>query len=157
MRVRVPVDAEVVRLREDFGIAVRRRDDPAKPLAFANRPISDRDVSGRDALCGLHRRIEAQESRIGAAGTNVARFTIDGGALRPLRTEVTTYDPRQRDVLTEGLVLTIEPLVSAGSARAVEGSDGWTVRTIDGSFAAHHEHTLVITKGAPIVLTDRAA
>jgi methionyl aminopeptidase len=68
-----------------------------------------------------------------------------------------TYDPRQRDVLTEGLVLTIEPLVSAGSARAVESSDGWTVRTIDGSFAAHHEHTLVITKGAPIVLTDRAA
>jgi len=63
------------------------------------------------------------------------------------------YDPFQRDVLTEGLVLTIEPMIRAGSARVVQGSDGWTLRTQDGSLSAHHEHTLVITRGAPIVLT----
>jgi methionyl aminopeptidase len=67
------------------------------------------------------------------------------------------YDPSQRDVLTEGLVLTIEPMVSAGSARVVQGRDGWTLRTQDGSLSAHHEHTLVITRGAPIVLTGTAA
>jgi methionyl aminopeptidase len=67
------------------------------------------------------------------------------------------YDPSQRDVLTEGLVLTIEPMVSAGSSRVVQGRDGWTLRTQDGSLSAHHEHTLVITRGAPIVLTDAAA
>jgi methionyl aminopeptidase len=67
------------------------------------------------------------------------------------------YDPRQRDILTDGLVLTIEPMVSAGSSRAVQGDDGWTLRTKDGSLSAHHEHTLVITTGAPIVLTDLAA
>jgi len=59
----------------------------------------------------------------------------------------------QRDVLTEGLVLTIEPMISAGSAEARNDSDGWTVRTSDGSLSAHTEHTLVITKGAPVVLT----
>jgi methionyl aminopeptidase len=64
------------------------------------------------------------------------------------------YDPWQRDVLTAGLVLTIEPMISAGSARAVQGADGWTLRTSDGSLAAHWEHTLVITAGAPIVLTQ---
>jgi methionyl aminopeptidase len=59
----------------------------------------------------------------------------------------------QRDVLTEGLVLTIEPMISAGSPLARNDSDGWTVRTRDGSLSAHAEHTLVITKGAPVVLT----
>jgi methionyl aminopeptidase len=63
------------------------------------------------------------------------------------------YNPRQTDVLTEGLVITIEPIISAGSGRAVEGKDGWTIRTADGKLAAHHEHTIVITTGTPVVLT----
>jgi methionyl aminopeptidase len=67
------------------------------------------------------------------------------------------FNPHQQDVLTEGLVLTIEPMVSAGSSRVVEDRDGWTLRTRDGSWSAHHEHTLVITRGAPIVLTASAA
>jgi methionyl aminopeptidase len=63
------------------------------------------------------------------------------------------YDPFQRDVLTEGLVLTIEPLVCDGSGEIYEDRDGWTIRTRDGSLAAHHEHTMVITRGRPILLT----
>jgi methionyl aminopeptidase len=63
------------------------------------------------------------------------------------------YDPWQRDVLTDGLVLTIEPMISAGSADPVQDRNGWTIRTKDASLAAHHEHTIVITHGAPIVLT----
>ncbi|MGH9200701.1 MAG: type I methionyl aminopeptidase [Vicinamibacterales bacterium] len=67
------------------------------------------------------------------------------------------WDPHARDVLTEGLVITIEPMVAAGSGRPVEGADGWTIRTIDGSWAAHYEDTIVITRGRPIVLTGAAA
>jgi methionyl aminopeptidase len=67
------------------------------------------------------------------------------------------YDASQRDVLTEGLVLTIEPMISAGTARVVKSRDGWTLRTKDGSLASHHEHTLVITSGDPVVLTGEAA
>jgi methionyl aminopeptidase len=63
------------------------------------------------------------------------------------------YDRWQRDVLTDGLVLTIEPMISAGSAHAIQDNDGWTLRTADGSLAAHHEHTLVITNGRPVILT----
>ena len=62
------------------------------------------------------------------------------------------YDPSQRDVLTEGLVLTIEPMITGGTPYPVDGRDGWTIRTRDGSLAAHCEHTLVITKGAPLIL-----
>lgn len=67
------------------------------------------------------------------------------------------WDPRQADVLTEGLVIAIEPMVSAGSGVAVEQRDGWTIRTKDHSLAAHYENTVVITRGQPIVLTGAAA
>jgi methionyl aminopeptidase len=63
------------------------------------------------------------------------------------------FNPRQRDVLTEGLVITIEPIIAAGGDTVYEDRDGWTIRTADGSLAAHHEHTMVITPGEPILLT----
>jgi|SRR5687767_4527295 methionyl aminopeptidase len=67
------------------------------------------------------------------------------------------WNPHQRDVLTEGLVITIEPMVAAGSGRPVEDRDGWTIRTQDGGWAAHYEDTLVITNGRPLVLTSSRA
>jgi methionyl aminopeptidase len=48
-------------------------------------------------------------------------------------------------------------MVSAGSPRAVQDANGWTIRTSDGSLASHHEHTIVITHGAALVLTDGRA
>jgi methionyl aminopeptidase len=63
-------------------------------------------------------------------------------------------DPFARVQLTEGLVLTIEPIIAAGTSQITVDADKWTVRTNDGSLAAHYEHTLVITRGAPIVLTS---
>jgi methionyl aminopeptidase len=63
------------------------------------------------------------------------------------------YDPRQHDRLTEGLVVTIEPIISAGSPESFEARDGWTIKTKDGSLSAHHEHTIVITDSDPVLLT----
>jgi methionyl aminopeptidase len=63
------------------------------------------------------------------------------------------FDPRQKDVLTAGMVIAIEPIISSGSWRVVESRDGWTIRTKDGSAAAHYEHTVVITRDEPILLT----
>jgi len=63
------------------------------------------------------------------------------------------YDPRFRARLTEGLVITIEPILAAGSGRGELQNDQWTILTADRSLSAHYEHTVVITKGAPILLT----
>jgi methionyl aminopeptidase len=63
------------------------------------------------------------------------------------------HDPRLRTRLSEGLVITIEPIISAGSGQGVLQRDGWTIRTADGSLSAHYEHTVVVTKRAPILLT----
>lgn len=62
-------------------------------------------------------------------------------------------DPQARQVLTEGLVIAVEPIIAAGSGRAILAEDGWTMKTADRRPAAHHEHTIVVTKGAPILLT----
>ena len=52
-----------------------------------------------------------------------------------------------------GRVVAIEPIISSGSWRVVEDRDGWTIRTRDGSATAHYEHTVVITRERPILLT----
>jgi methionyl aminopeptidase len=63
------------------------------------------------------------------------------------------HEPRLRARLTDGLVITVEPIISAGSGESVVERDRWTIRTADGSLSAHHEHTIVITKNEPILLT----
>ena len=62
-------------------------------------------------------------------------------------------DPGRGPQLRPGMVLAIEPMVTMGSWEVKVLDDGWTAVTRDGSLAAHCEHTLVITRGAPVVLT----
>ena len=62
-------------------------------------------------------------------------------------------DPAADAVLVEGLVITVEPIIAMGDGDAFEAGDGWTIRTADGSLAAHHEHTLVVTKDGPVLVT----
>ncbi len=62
-------------------------------------------------------------------------------------------DPEARELLTEGLVIAVEPIIAAGSGRTILAEDGWTMKTADRRPAAHYEHTIVVTKGAPLLLT----
>jgi methionyl aminopeptidase len=61
--------------------------------------------------------------------------------------------PSDRGIVREGLVLAIEPFLSVSAHHVVEGADGWTLRTSDGSLVAQFEHTMVVTHGGPLVLT----
>ncbi len=63
------------------------------------------------------------------------------------------FERRATEPLREGSVLTIEPIISVGKTKVVEAGDGWTLKTADGSLSAHYEHTVVITKGRPIIMT----
>ncbi len=58
--------------------------------------------------------------------------------------------------LLRGMTLAIEPMVNAGSAAITQLRDGWTVKTADGKWAAHYENTILITDGAPEILTAPA-
>jgi len=96
------------------------------------------------------------EHEVKRSGFSVIRDLGGHGIGRTIHEEprVPNYpDPAARQILTEGLVITVEPIIAAGSGQAVLGKDGWTVRTVDGKSSAHYEHTLVISKGQPILLT----
>lgn len=63
------------------------------------------------------------------------------------------YNKRNKDVLQDGMVVTLEPFLNNGRGRIKTDDDGWTLRTVDGSVSAQYEHTVVINGSAPILLT----
>ncbi|MEM5014751.1 type I methionyl aminopeptidase [Metabacillus indicus] len=56
--------------------------------------------------------------------------------------------------LREGMVITIEPMVNAGTWYSKMDDNGWTARTVDGKLSAQYEHTVAITKDGPLILTE---
>lgn len=63
------------------------------------------------------------------------------------------YNPRDRRILNDGLVLAIEPFLTSGMGRTTQERDGWSLRTTDNAIAAQFEHTIIVTKNQPIILT----
>ena len=56
--------------------------------------------------------------------------------------------------LREGMLIAIEPMITMGTHRIKELSDGWTVITKDKLDAAHFEKVVAVTKDGPVVMTD---
>ena len=99
----------------------------------------------------------AVEREVSARGFYVLRELSGHGVGRTIHEPPTVanyFDPFQKDALTEGLVLTIEPLISQRRTRLRQCADGWTLKTANGCLAAHHEHTIIITKSEPIIVTN---
>ena len=63
------------------------------------------------------------------------------------------YDRNDRRILKEGQVITIEPFLSTHTTQVEEAADGWTLFGEKGNVAAQYEHTMIITKHRPIILT----
>ena len=57
------------------------------------------------------------------------------------------------ELLEEGMVLALEPISTAGKAAVILAPDGYTYRTKDGSRSAHFEHTILLEKGGPVIVT----
>jgi methionyl aminopeptidase len=107
----------------------------------------------------------ARLNRIGHAIERVARAhklrvienLCSHGVGRSLHEEPTLipgyYDPRDTRVLSEGMVITIEPFLSTKSTEVEEQADGWTLSGVKGNLSAQFEHTLIVTRGAPLVVT----
>ena len=96
------------------------------------------------------------EREVRNSGFSVIRNLAGHGIGRTIHEEprVPNFaDPEANQILTEGLVITVEPIIAAGSGRAFVAEDNWTIVTADRRASAHYEHTIVITQGEPIVLT----
>ncbi|CAA9568150.1 MAG: Methionine aminopeptidase [uncultured Thermomicrobiales bacterium] len=62
--------------------------------------------------------------------------------------------PGTGPLLQEGLVITIEPILVEGSPRVATDADGWSVRTVDGGWAAQFEQTIVVTRAGGMILSE---
>jgi methionyl aminopeptidase len=133
-----PAALEARRLRRCARAAFRRALDAAR---------------AGHALAEIGRAVEGEVRRHGFA---VLRELTGHGVGRAIHEQPSVpnfYSAATRGRLGEGLVLAVEPIIAARPARVVEEPDGWTLRTHDRCLAAHHEHTVVITRGAPLVVT----
>ncbi len=63
------------------------------------------------------------------------------------------YEPRARAAMEEGMVFTIEPMLTMGRPEHVVWPDGWTAVTADGQRAAQFEHTILVTRDGAEILT----
>ncbi|WP_249009537.1 type I methionyl aminopeptidase [Conexibacter sp. DBS9H8] len=105
------------------------------------------------------RDIGAAVERVSTArGFTVFRDLTGHGIGTEMHEDPTVYNfpfegPEGDQILREGMVFTIEPMLGAGGEELVQDRDGWTMRTRDGSLSAHEEHTIIVGEGGPVVLT----
>jgi len=133
-----PVSAEARRLRK----CAQRAFAKAMAVARAGTPIRE-----------IGRAVEDEVERF---DFSVVREMCGHGVGRTIHEQPSVpnfYSLLTRGTLTNGMVIAVEPIISARAARVVEEPDGWTLRTHNGSLAAHYEHTIVIRDGEPLVMT----
>jgi len=105
----------------------------------------------------------AIEAHVTPFGYGIVRDYVGHGIGKKLHEDpqVPNYGPalwsrgQPNPRLRPGMVLAIEPMINLGTADVRLLEDGWTVRTADGSPSAHFEHTVLVTKEEPEVLTWR--
>lgn len=100
----------------------------------------------------------AVQGIVEGAGFSVVRSLVGHGVGRYYHEDphVPNYGPPGRGPkLAEGMTIAIEPMITVGGPDVILDADGWTIRTADGSFAAHFEHTVAILAGGPRILTPR--
>ena len=119
--------------------------------ASLERAIQQCQVGGRlgDISSAVQELCEAQ-------GLGVVREFVGHGIGRAMHEDpqVPNFgDSGKGPRLKAGMVLAIEPMINAGGPEVRVLKDGWTAVTVDGSYSAHFEHTVAITKDGPQVLT----
>jgi methionyl aminopeptidase len=98
------------------------------------------------------------QSYVEAEGFSVVRDFTGHGIGRVIHEDpsVPHYGKPGKGVkLGEGMVITIEPMINAGSWQCKMDQNGWTARTIDGKLSAQYEHTIAITSNGPFILTEQ--
>ena len=99
----------------------------------------------------------AIQSYVESHGFSVVRSFVGHGVGANLHEEPEVPNfgsPGRGPRLVRGMTLAVEPMVNMGKAAIRQLSDGWTVKTADGKYAAHYENTILITTGDPELLTD---
>lgn len=156
--VKLDVTAELNGYYADACVSVPVGNAPASynRLARASRRALNSGMRAARAGIAINEIGRAVETTVTGYGYSVCRDLTGHGIGRRIHEPPNVpsfHHPRHDQHLTKGLVITIEPIIAAGNGEVHDAGDGWTLKTRDGSCAAHFEHTIVITDQAPIILT----
>ena len=98
------------------------------------------------------------QQHVEAYGFSVVREFVGHGIGTQMHEEpqIPNYVDRRGENprLKEGMVLAIEPMVNYGKPETRVLSDKWTAVTADGSYSAHFEHCVAVTRDGPVILTE---
>ncbi len=167
---RVLKDGDIISL--DFGliydgwygdsaitVAVGHINEEKRDLMKVTKEALYRGMAQAKAGNYLYDISQAVQSYAESFGYGVVRDYVGHGIGRNLHEEpqVPNYVPSSSSkgpMLKVGMTIAIEPMINAGSWRTKTLKDGWTVITVDGKPSAHFEHTIAITEGEPIILSE---
>ncbi len=157
--IHIDVSAELNGYYADTGASmiVAKRERNLEKLLEATKATLIKALHAAKAgnpLNGIGRTVQNEARR---RGFNVIYDLTGHGIGRKLHENpkevLNFYNPADQRILNEGLVLAIEPFLTTGIGRVVVEKDGWALRTMDRAIAAQFEHTILITKNQPIILT----
>ena len=147
----------------DGWVADAARTFPVGPVSpIANRLLRATEGALLDALeqCRPGNRLgdvsHAVQAHVEAEGFSVVRSLVGHGIGRDMHEDpqIPNFgEPGRGPLLEEGMVLAVEPMVTAGRNAVRMGDDHWAIFSQDGSLAAHFEFTVAVETGGPRVLT----
>jgi methionyl aminopeptidase len=133
---------------------------PVTPIAHKLLTVTEESLFLAVEQCRPGNRLgdvsHAVQQHVEAAGLSIVRTLVGHGIGRSMHEEpqIPNYGtPGTGVLLEEGMVLAVEPMVTAGRHAVRVGEDHWAIYSQDGSLAAHFEFTIAVTAGGPRVLT----
>jgi len=157
--VNIDVSAELDGYFADTGgsFIIPPESDLKRDLCLATQralKLAMREARAGNLLSGIGRAIELEARR---NHLTVIENLGSHGVGRALHEEPGFipgfYDPKDKRVLKINQVITIEPFLSTGAREVFDTGDGWTLVTSKKHLTAQYEHTMVITKGQPLIMT----
>jgi methionyl aminopeptidase len=157
--VNIDVSAEMGGYYGDTGasMTVGAVTPKAQKLCDVTRSALEVALSTAKAGVQLNAVGRAVENYVRSKGLTVIRNLPGHGIGRSLHEAPSVwnyFDKKNTQKLHEGMVITLEPFVSTRANHIIQANDKWTLRTPDGSLCAQFEHTVVITKDRPLILTQ---
>ena len=129
------------------------------PVAAKLLEVTEASLFDAVEQCQVGNRLgdvsHAVQERVESEGFSVVRSLVGHGIGRSMHEEpqIPNYGPPGKGpLLEEGMVLAIEPMVTAGRHMVRMGDDGWAIYSQDGSLAAHFEFTVAVTQDGPRIL-----
>ena len=133
---------------------------PISPVASKLLRVTEESLFLAVERCRVGNRLgdvsHAIQRHVEGAGLSIVRSLVGHGIGREMHEEpqIPNYgNPGTGILLEEGMVLAVEPMVTAGRHAVRVGDDHWAIYSQDGSLAAHFEFTIAVTAGGPRVLT----